>query len=107
MNQDEIEADLRKLQSFDPEQTKWVVWPLDKLLWIYKQLFKTDTCYQGKVRRIDTSEGEENSMRWIEEEFSLFLSANVVEEKEYLVEFKQPTTVSQMLAKNKTRDTVK
>ena len=38
MTPEQIQADLKKLQSFNPEQTKFVVWPLDKLLWIYEQL---------------------------------------------------------------------
>lgn len=38
MNPQEIAEDLKKLKDFNLEQTKWVVWPLDKLLWIYQKL---------------------------------------------------------------------
>lgn len=34
----ELEADLKKLQTFNPEQTKFVVWPLEKLIWLYEIL---------------------------------------------------------------------
>jgi predicted component of type VI protein secretion system len=43
MTQEQIIEDLKKLRDFDPEQTKFVVWPLDKLLWIYEQLANNKT----------------------------------------------------------------
>ncbi len=48
MNQEQIIQDLKKLQAFNSEQTKWVVWPLDKLLWIYEQLAKHKTSVNFK-----------------------------------------------------------
>ena len=49
MTPEQIQADLKKLQSFNPEQTKFVVWPLDKLLWIYEQLANKQTSVNFKI----------------------------------------------------------
>lgn len=40
MNQQELEADLARLESYKTGQTKFVVWDIQKLLWIYKQLLE-------------------------------------------------------------------
>jgi hypothetical protein len=38
MTPEQIIEDLKRLQSYKTDTVRFVVWPLDKLLWIYQKL---------------------------------------------------------------------
>lgn len=42
MTPEQIIEDLKRLQSYNTGSVRFVVWPLDKLLWIYEQLLKDE-----------------------------------------------------------------